>query len=111
MGFLENCKYFFKGVKGVFKQSFLRSVSEVTKSASIASTEMLDRIDLWLNMYSGNAPWLAKNPQSLGLPAIIASEIARMVTLEAEINISGSPMAELIDREFKPVRKNLRSSR
>lgn len=87
----------------------MSSVTEVTKSSNITSDEMLERVDLWLNMYSGNAPWLSKNPQSLGLPAIIASEMARMVTLEAEINISGSKMATFIDEQMKPVRKRLRT--
>lgn len=53
------------------------------------SDEMRDAITLWANMYKGKAPWLKEptyaDPErvvSLGLPAFIASEKARMATLE-----------------------------
>ena len=88
----------------------MRSISEVTKEQTVASNNMMDAITLWLDMFSGNVAWLKKNPASLGLPAIIASDIARSVTLEMEVNISGSKMAEFIDEQFKPVRKNIRIS-
>lgn len=70
---------------------------------------MLNRIELWLNMYSGNADWINEDNQTLGLPAIISSEMARMVTLEAEVNVGGSPMADFIAKQLEPVLENLRT--
>jgi A118 family predicted phage portal protein len=62
---------------------------------------MAEAIQLWADMYEGNSPWIreptADNPArivSLGLPALIASEKARMVTLEMKTEIS-APMAEI----------------
>lgn len=49
---------------------------------------MQTAIQDWFDLYQGNAPWLRNNPQSLGLPAAIASEIAKLVTLEMEVNVN-----------------------
>lgn len=95
MAFVDNVKNFVRGMRGLFRQSFMSSVTEVMKSSNISSSEMLNRIELWLNMYSGNADWINEDNQTLGLPAIISSEMARMVTLEAEVNVGGSPMVAL----------------
>lgn len=93
----------------MFKGSnVMRSISEVTKEQTIASTDMMDAISTWLAMFSNDSKWLKKNPVTLGLPAIIASEIARSVTLEMEVNISGSEMADFINEQFEEVRKNIR---
>lgn len=59
------------------------------------SSEMANAIELWSNMYKGLSPWI-KEPTlgspvriaSLGLPALIASEKARLVTLEMESEIN-----------------------
>lgn len=86
----------------------MRSIAEVTKEQTIASTDMMDAITTWLAMFSNEAKWLKKNPVTLGLPAIIASDIARSVTLEMEVNVSGSEMADFISDQLQSVRKNIR---
>ena len=46
------------------------------------TSEMARRIELWTAMYEDNAPWVdRKKVQSAQLPAAIASEVARLVTL------------------------------
>ena len=65
------------------------------------STEMINKINLWSDMYEGHPYWL-KNPKpgspekvvSLGLPALIASEKARMATIEMESEIT-PPMKDV----------------
>jgi len=86
----------------------MRSIAEVTKEQTIASTDMMDAITNWLAMFSNEAKWLKNNPITLGLPAIIASDIARSVTLEMEVNVSGSEMADFISDQLQSVRKNIR---
>lgn len=67
---------FFKGNAG----------DEEIKTA--VSDEMSSNIELWTELYEGNMPWTdTLHPQSLGLPAAIASEIARLVTLEMEVEV------------------------
>ena len=92
----------------MFTNGFMRSIAEVAQNESITSDRMMEAIDLWLEMFGGNAPWLGDNPQSLGLPAIVASEIARQVTLEMEVNITGSPMADFLTEQFEQVIKDIR---
>lgn len=56
--------------------------------ANAITTDMSNAIDLWSQLYVGQAPWLVENPKSLGLPARIASEMATQVTLEMQMNVS-----------------------
>lgn len=101
-------KNFIRRIKRLFTNNFIQTVPGIAKLQSVASERMFDDIDLWLNMYGGNAPWLKDNDQSLQLPAIIASEVARLVTLEMQVEVSGSPMADYINEMLEMIRKNAR---
>lgn len=75
-----------------------RGISEVLHVNPIANDVMSEAILLWSQMYEGKSPWLKeptyedpKRVASLGLPAFIASEKARMATLEMKTKIS-APM-------------------
>lgn len=91
-------------LKGVWDKMLGREV--ITKVLSVKpamSANMINQIQLWSEMYEGRAPWL-KEPDvsrgeftrvvSLGLPALIASEKARMATLEMESEIT-PPMKDV----------------
>lgn len=106
----EALKNFARRIKGMFTNGFMRSVAEIADSSSITSDRMMTAIDLWLEMFGGNAPWLADNHQTLGIPAIVASEVARSVTLEMEMKFSGSQMADFLSQQFEPVIKDIRPS-
>ena len=78
-----------------------KTVEQVLNVTPCVSDRMAEAIQLWSDMYEGNSPWTREptvdNPTrivSLGLPALIASEKARMVTLEMKTEIS-APMAEV----------------
>ena len=78
-----------------------KSIEDVLHITPCVSDRMADAIQLWADMYEGNSPWTREptpdNPTrivSLGLPALIASEKARMVTLEMKTEIN-APMAEV----------------
>ena len=74
------------------------------------SSEMATAIQRWRDEYGGKANWLNHNRQSLKLPALIASEMATLVTLEAKINISGSARADWLMEQFMPVIINLHTN-
>lgn len=66
-----------------------KELQDVLNIDVAVSDKMRDAITLWADMYTGNSPWLKEptysDPErvvSLGLPAFIASEKARMATLE-----------------------------
>lgn len=94
----------------MFSKEFIKSITDIVNSENVTTDTMMDAVELWLEMFSGEAPWLSKNHQSLGLPAIIASEMARCVTLEMEVNVAGSEMADYIAEQLKPVMKNIRQN-
>ena len=78
-----------------------KTVEDVLHITPCVSDRMADAIQLWSDMYEGNSPWTREPTQdnptrivSLGLPSLIASEKARMVTLEMKTEIN-APMAEI----------------
>ena len=85
------------------------------------STDMINALDRWHEMYLNEAPWLGgeDDVKSLNLSAFISSEIARSVTLEMEWNISGTekdkdgnsisnPRSEYLKKEAEKLFNNLR---
>ena len=71
------------------------------------SQKMAHAIYKWNKMYTNEAPWLTEEVKSLNLPASICSEMARLVTMEAEIGITGSHRAELIGESLKKFLTNI----
>lgn len=86
------------------------AIGDATKDRAAEAVNMEGVIDGWMRLYRGEMPWLEEtHGHTLRLPTMIASEIARMVTLEAEINVNGEgPRAQFLDEQFEPVRKKLR---
>lgn len=87
--------------KGVRMLLGLEDIEKVIHQKPAISQDMYNAIQLWTQMYEGRASWL-KEPTdsdpnkvvSLGLPALIASEKARMATLEMESEIT-APMVDV----------------
>ena len=72
-----------------------RTIEQTLHVAPVISSQMEEAIQTWTDMYKNRAPWLkeptAADPVrivSLGLPAMIAAEKARMVVLEMESEIT-----------------------
>lgn len=72
------------------------------------SNIMAQRIELWSALFQNNEPWLNKTTQSMNLPATIAGEIARLVTLEMDTKVEGSSRAEYIDNIYQKTVDKLR---
>lgn len=69
------------------------------------SSKMEEAMKLWADMYANEPYWKdeEKGCLTIGLPAQIASELARLVTLEMVSEVSGSPRAEWINAQYQPV--------
>lgn len=68
------------------------------------SEEMAKNIDLWTKMYEDEPPWTTDGKiKSLGLAGSIASEMARLVTIEMESEITGSERAEYLNSQYQRV--------
>ena len=97
-----------KGIWAKIKEVFKRMLGNTTLEQKLnvtpaISTDMRNAIELWTDMYQDKASWL-KEPTtadpvrvvSLGLPAMIASEKARMVVLELKSDIT-TPVKTVTD--------------
>jgi A118 family predicted phage portal protein len=72
------------------------------------SASMAEALQKWSKMYQNQADWLSKDIHSLDLPAAIAGEIARAVTIEMKVDISGSERANYLSSQFEQVLKQMR---
>lgn len=67
------------------------------------TNEMITATDLWMDMYSG-----VSDGVSLQLPSSIASEIARLATIEMQSEISGSGRAGYLNEQYQRIKSMLR---
>lgn len=72
------------------------------------SSNMSEGIELWGKLYINEPPWLSDSVKSLNLPSAIASEIARLTTIEMKSDITGSPRADYLNKQYKTVLGNVR---
>lgn len=84
------------------KTTILRLMGQENTSLTI-SPRMENMISLWAKMYEGIG-----SGGALRLPASIASEFARLVVVESEINLTGSARADWIADQLKPFRGRMR---
>jgi len=70
---------------------------------------MAEALQKWSLMYINQSPWLNTDVKSLNLSASIAAEISRAVTIEMDVQISGSPRADFLAEQMLPVLNNLRT--
>ena len=102
---------------GIVKESINRMIGKQTIEQTFhmmpaISNKMIEAIEDWTNMYEDKASWL-KEPNlndpvkvvSLGLPAFIASEKARMAVLELNSEITAPTETEEVDNPnyFPPI--------
>lgn len=74
------------------------------------TSQMANQIELWTKMYENRSPWVNnKDVFSANLAPAIASELARLVTLEMKSEITGGAAADYLNQQYK--RKVLRSIR
>ena len=62
-----------------------------------SSDSMSAAISLWTDMYQNSSPWLSENTRSLNLAAGIASEFARLSTIDMVSEIKGSSRADYLN--------------
>ncbi len=73
------------------------------------SDKMSNAISLWSSIYEDKAPWLSDTVQSMNLGSAIASEVARLVTIEMKSEITGSPRADYLQEQYQVILDNLRT--
>lgn len=84
------------------------TIKQALKVDIAMSADMATALQQWSRMYQNNAPWLDTYVKSLNLPAAIAGEIARSVTIEMEAEFTGSARATFLAQQFEKVLPRLR---
>lgn len=97
-------------IGGLRKRMGLGNIGDATSDRAKIGTEMETRINEWMSLYRGEFPWTDKcHHHHLDIPATIASEMARLVTLEMQINITGeNERAKFLDAQLDPLRERIR---
>lgn len=74
------------------------------------TSQMANQIELWTRMYENRSPWVNnKDVLSANLAPAIASEIARLVTLELKSEVTGGTAADYLNGQYqRKVLKDLR---
>lgn len=76
------------------------TIEKELKTTVVVSTQMQKAIQLWNSMYVDLPPWKSDTCKTMNLPASIAHEFARLITVEHEVEISGSPMADYLNEQY-----------
>lgn len=74
------------------------------------SSKMMEALRKWKKAYINESEWVSEKIPSLELPSSIASEVARLVTVESEVNLSGSAKADYISsclEQYTSNKKNI----
>ncbi len=72
-------------------------------------TLMSQAISLWANLYENKPTWLSKTVSTMGLPASISNEIARLVTLELKSEVTGEgARAKYLNEQYQKVIMSIR---
>lgn len=96
-------------LRGIDKMLSKSTIEEALKVKTAISDEMDKAMNLWLKIYTNNAPWLNEEIGSLQLGASIAEEFARLITLEMKSEVTGSARADYINQYYQKVLEDLKS--
>lgn len=97
-------------IKEVFRRLFTRQNIQSKINTTIAvSDKMAAAIDLWTRCYKNHPPWRydengKEKVKTLNLPAIIASELSRLVTTELETSVENKTLDEVYQTVVRDLR-------
>lgn len=101
---------FFSWLKGAVKNLIGKTeIESALRIQTALSDEMSRAVLLWRDMYHDSPPWKSDSVKTLNLPAVISAKIAKMVTVEAEMTLTGGPRADWLTEQLKPIWGNIRT--
>lgn len=95
--------------KAVRKILGKENIQKALKLDVATSDKMSKQIELWTKLYEDKAPWKLGDTKSLNLASSIASEIARLVTLEMKSEVTGGARAEFINQTYQKLLSHIRT--
>lgn len=73
------------------------------------SSDMANSITLWAALYRNHPEWESEDCRPLNMPAVIAAKIAKMVTMECDITVTGSARADFLAKQLQTTIGHLRN--
>ena len=101
MGLFENI---WKGIRRMFGYTTLKTI--VGKDVALSS-RMIDAINDWKSMLTGNAEWLTESIQSLRIEQGICREFADVVLSEMETSVSSEKLDKIYQKCLTGLNENL----
>lgn len=96
-------------LKGVLEKMLSKSTVKQALNVEVnISTAMAEALTIWSQIYQNQSPWLSNDIKSLNLGAAVAGEIARAVTIEMQVEISGSARADWLSEQLEKITDKLR---
>lgn len=79
-------------------------IENIIGCKTLVTDRMQQAIEGWYDAAINGLP-LSRDPEtlSLGLPAVICSELARLTTLELDAKVEGSPRADWVNTQLQRV--------
>lgn len=90
-----------EAVKRLFTKSKTDSALQSYGVKPAINGEMLERMQLWSDMWRGKAYWIKNTVTSLHLEQDIAREFSTVVTNEMEVTISDNRLQEVFDKSVR----------
>lgn len=85
------------------------NVKQALRIDTLITPLMSTALQRWSAMYVNQASWLTGDIKSLNLAASIASEVARAVTIEMKVDITGSARAEFLETQMAVIINQIRT--
>ncbi len=101
MGFFNKVKGWIRGLLPI------KDIKTALNVKIAVSQEMLDKIDLWHRCYSGHAPWLHDNVQSLRLEKSIVRELSNIVLNEMTAKVKNKSLDDIFQTAVRDLNMNL----
>lgn len=101
MGFLDF-------MKGVFRRLFpIRDIQTALNIKPAISEDMINKIEIWQNCYSGNAPWVKEDVHSLEIEQAIAREFSNIVLNEMSASVTVPRLNNIFEKAIRDLNINL----
>ena len=100
----DGFKRFWKGIMRMFRYTTLKQI--VGKDITL-SDKMIDAINEWKQMLTGQADWLTDNIVSLGIEEGVCREFADCALVEMETSVSNERLDKIYQRNIASLNENL----
>lgn len=95
-------------IKGVIRKMFpVKTLKQVIGQEAAVSQQMIDKIELWVAMYRGQASWVDDQVDSLQIEQGICREFANVCLNEMESSISDERLDKLYQMAIRDLNENL----